>query len=119
VTPVTALGVPDYDELVLVARQDVAEANPKLMEDFVSAVARGAATASEEPQAATRALQGSGEKNPEISRPAMKAQVDATVEMLSGSGRADPARLQRLIDWMSENKLIGEDYPAEELLPAS
>jgi putative hydroxymethylpyrimidine transport system substrate-binding protein len=119
VTPVTALGVPDYDELVLVARQDVAEANPKLMKDFVAAVARGAATATDEPQAATRALQGSGEKNPEISRPAMKAQVDATVGMLSSSGHVDPARLQRLIDWMSENQMIEEGYPAEELLPGS
>jgi putative hydroxymethylpyrimidine transport system substrate-binding protein len=119
VTPVTALGAPDYDELVLVAREDVAEANPKLMRDFVSAVARGAAAATEEPGAATRALQGSGEKNPEISRPAMKAQVDATVGMLSGSGRVDPTRLQRLIDWMSENKMIEADYPAEELLPGS
>jgi putative hydroxymethylpyrimidine transport system substrate-binding protein len=119
VTPVTALGAPDYDELVLVARQDVAEANPKLMKDFVSAVARGAATATGEPPAATRALQASGEKNPEISRPAMKAQVDATVGMLSGSGRVDPTRLQSLIDWMSENEMIEEDYPAEELLPSS
>lgn len=119
VTPATALGVPDYDELVLVARQDVAEANPKLMEDFVSAVARGAAAATREPQAATRALQGSGEKNPEISRPAMKAQVDATAGMLSDSGRVDPARLQGLIDWMSETKLIEGEFPAEELLPGS
>jgi putative hydroxymethylpyrimidine transport system substrate-binding protein len=119
VTPVTALGAPDYDELVLVALQDVAEANPKLMKDFVSAVARGAATATDEPQAATRVLQASGEKNPEISPAAMKAQVGATVGMLSGSGRVDPARIQRLIDWMFENGMIEEDYPAEELLPSS
>lgn len=119
VTPVTALGVPDYDELVLVARQDVAEANPKLMKDFVSALAHGAATANDEPQAATRVLQASGEKNPKISPAAIQAQVGATAGMLSSSGHVDPARIQRLIDWMFANGMIEKDFPAEELVPQS
>jgi putative hydroxymethylpyrimidine transport system substrate-binding protein len=116
VTPVTALGVPDYDELVLVARQDVAEANPKLIKDFVSALARGASAAREKPQEATEVLDASGEKNPEISPSARQEQVDATVGMLSGSGYVDPARLQHLIDWMYEQEIIESKLQAAELI---
>jgi len=119
VTPVTDLGVPNYDELVLVARRDVAEANPKLMEDFVSAVARGAHAAANQPKEAAEALEVSGESNPETSPAAMRAQVRATVGMLSGNGQVDPARLQHLIDWMYENGMIEQDLAADTLLPHS
>jgi putative hydroxymethylpyrimidine transport system substrate-binding protein len=119
VTPVGALGVPDYDELVLVALQNVTEANPKLIEDFVSALARGASTARERPQEAVKFLEASGEKNPEISSAAMHQQVRVTVPMLSSNGRVDPARIQRLIDWMFEKGMIEEDFPVEELVPQS
>jgi putative hydroxymethylpyrimidine transport system substrate-binding protein len=119
VTPVTALGVPDYDELVLVAREDVADANPDLIGDFVSALARGASTATAKPREATRFLEASGEKNPEIKPSAVHEQVAATVGMLSSSGHVDSGRLQQLIDWMFENKMIQQDLPVESLLPSS
>jgi putative hydroxymethylpyrimidine transport system substrate-binding protein len=119
VTPVTALGVPDYDELVLVALQNVAEANPKLLEDFVSALAQGASAAKANRPEAVKVFEASGEKNPETSPAAMHRQIAATVGMLSSSGQVDPDRFQRLIDWMFENELIGRDYSAGELLPYS
>lgn len=119
VTPVTDLGVPNYDELVLVARRDVAEANPKLMKDFVAAMARGAHAAVKQPKEAAEALEVSGESNPETSHSAMRKQVISSVGKLSGSGSIDSARLQHLIDWMAENGMIEEDYPVEELLPDS
>ena len=116
--PVSELGTPDYDELVLVARRDVAMAQPDLFEDFVKALARGAFEATDKPDEAAAALIASGESNPETSPEAKEVQVGATVGKLSDSGYVDPARLQRLIDWMYENEMIGEDFPAEELLPA-
>ncbi|HVD38632.1 MAG TPA: ABC transporter substrate-binding protein [Solirubrobacterales bacterium] len=119
VTPITALGVPDYDELVLVALQNVAEANPRLVEDFVSALAQGASSAKANRQEAVKVLEASGEKNPETSSAAMHRQIAATAGMLSSSGDVDPDRFQRLIDWMFENEMIGKDYSAEELLPYS
>lgn len=119
VMPITDLGIPEYDELVLVARRDVAEANPKLMKDFVAAMGRGADAAAEQPKAAAEALEVSGESNPETSDSAMQGQVAATVGKLSDSGYVDPARFQHLIDWMSENQMIDQDFPVEELLPNS
>jgi putative hydroxymethylpyrimidine transport system substrate-binding protein len=117
ITPITELGVPDYDELVLVARRDVAEANPKLMKDFVKALARGAYAATDDPKEAAKALEASGEKNSEISQSAMQEQVAATVGMLSDSAYVDPARFQHLINWMFENEMIRQAYPVEALLP--
>jgi putative hydroxymethylpyrimidine transport system substrate-binding protein len=117
VTPVTDLGVPDYDELVLVARRNVAEENPSLMKDFVKAVAHGAYVATDKPDIATKALVASGESDPEINPSAMEEQVKATVGKLSDSGYVDPARFQHLIDWMYENEMISEAYSVEELLP--
>jgi putative hydroxymethylpyrimidine transport system substrate-binding protein len=118
VTPVTELGIPDYDELVLVARRDVAEANPKLMHDFVKALARGAFAATDQPYEAAEFLEASGESNPETSDSAMQEQVASTVGKLSDSGYVDPARFQHLIDWMAENEMVPA-YPVEELLPDS
>jgi putative hydroxymethylpyrimidine transport system substrate-binding protein len=117
VTPVTDLGVPDYDELVLVARRNVAEENPALMKDFVKAVAHGAYVATDKPEVATKALVASGESDPEIGPAAMQEQVGASVGKLSDSGYVDPARFQHLIDWMYENEMISEAYSVDELLP--
>jgi putative hydroxymethylpyrimidine transport system substrate-binding protein len=119
VTPVTALGIPDYDELVLVALEDVAEANPKLIKDFVSALAQGASAAKADQQEAVKVFEASGEKNPETSSAAMHRQIGATVGMLSSSGRVERDRFQRLIDWMFENEMIEKEYSADELLPYS
>jgi ABC-type nitrate/sulfonate/bicarbonate transport system substrate-binding protein len=86
------------------------------MEDFVSATGRGAAAAMEQPQAAANDLEFSGESNPETSASAMRGQVIATVGKLSDSGDIDDSRFQHLIDWMFENGMIEEDFPAEELV---
>jgi putative hydroxymethylpyrimidine transport system substrate-binding protein len=117
VTPVSELGVPDYDELVLVARRNVAEANPQLMKDFVKAVAHGAYVATDKPDIATKALVSSGESDPEVSPGAMEEQVKATVGKLSDSGYVDPARFQHLIDWMYENEMISEAFSVDQILP--
>ena len=117
VTPVGEFGVPDYDELVLVARRDIAEANPELMSDFVSATAHGASEAAKNPKEAAAALAATGESNPEISPKTKQVQVRATLGELSASGSVDPARLQGLIDWMYENEMIEAEHSAQELLP--
>lgn len=116
VTPVSALGFPDFEELVLVARRDVAEENPELIEGFVEATAHGAREAAAKPKQAAAGLIASGESNPETEPAAKRRQVAATVGKLSEGGNVDPGRLQGLIDWMHENGMIDEDFPAEELL---
>jgi len=116
VTPVSALGFPDYDELVLVARRDIAEENPQLIDGFGTATAHGAREAAAKPKPAAATLIASGESNPETKPAAKRRQVAATVGKLSSSGSVDPVRLQGLIDWMDENGMIEDDFAAEELL---
>jgi putative hydroxymethylpyrimidine transport system substrate-binding protein len=117
VTTVTEMGTPDYDEMVLVARRDVAEANPQLMSHLVSAIALGAYAAIDQPDEATEALEASGEADPDVDPTTLYEQVGATVGELSDSGYVDPARVQHLINWMFENEMIGEAYPVQALLP--
>ena len=54
IAPVDRLGVPDYDELVLVARENDVEDKRDDLRLFIGAVARGAREAREDPAGATR-----------------------------------------------------------------
>ena len=59
VTPVDQLGVPTYDELVLVARRESLEADPEPIRLFLAALSRGTAAAVADPKTAVAARQGS------------------------------------------------------------
>jgi len=106
ITRVQDLGVPSYDEFVVIARSDRVRKDPKLISDFMSAVARGTAAAVEDPEAAVSAVEGFVESNPETSRKETKAEVEATLPLLSKSGKVSPNQARRLIDWMYEQKMI-------------
>jgi len=113
VTPVDKLGVPTYDELVLVARRDRLEEDPQAIRLFLGALARGTAAAVKSPAAATEAvLTANKDLDPKLTR----AEVDATLPLLSKSGRLDEAAWRTFIAWMNENELIAaRPAPAEVL----
>jgi putative hydroxymethylpyrimidine transport system substrate-binding protein len=113
VTPVDKLGVPTYDELVLVARRDRLEEDPQAIRLFLGALARGTAAAVKSPGAATEAvLAANKDLDPKLTR----AEVDATLPLLSKSGRLNEAAWRTFIAWMSENELIASrPAPAEVL----
>lgn len=113
VTPVDELGVPTYDELVLVARRDRLEEDPQATRLFLGALARGTAAAVKSPAAATEAvLAANKDLDPKLTR----AEVDATLPLLSKSGRLDEAAWRTFIAWMGENELIASrPAPAEVL----
>src|SRR5690349_11229858 len=56
VTPVTELGVPDYDELVLVTRRDRFARRPDLYRRLAATAAAGARAAKEDPATAGKAI---------------------------------------------------------------
>ena len=110
VLPVDRLGVPTYDELVLVAQRDRLEEDPEPIRLFIAALARGTASAIENPGPATAALL---EANDGLDPRLTRAEVDATLPLLSrGEGRAkpfgymDPERWREFIGWMRDNGLI-------------
>ena len=109
VTPVDQLGVPSYDELVLVARRDRLEEDPEEIRLFIAALARGTAAAVESPNAALAALL---EANPDLEPKLTRAEVAATLPLLEPAaggrpyGYMNPDRWRRFIIWMRDNGLI-------------
>ena len=108
VTPVDQLGVPSYDELVLVARGERLEEDPEGIRLFIAALARGTAAAVERPDAALAALL---EANPDLEPKLTRAEVAATLPLLEPAaghpyGHMDPARWRRFVAWMRDHGLI-------------
>jgi putative hydroxymethylpyrimidine transport system substrate-binding protein len=116
ITPVGELGIPNYDELMLVARTDRTEEEPDVMRDFTAAAVRGAAAAAERPQEALKALESAGERNPVISPQARRAEVRQTIPLLSMDGQVSAERMEKLVDWMYEEGMIGTEVPVSDLL---
>ncbi len=113
VTPVDKLGVPTYDELVLVANRKTLEEDPQKVRLFLGALARGTAAAAEDPEAATKALL---EANSDLDPKLTKAEVAATLPLLSRSGRMDPSKWRAFIAWMQRNGLISTSPTVAEVL---
>ncbi len=114
VTPVDRLGVPTYDELVLVARREQLEEDPQAIQLFLAALARGTAAAADDPQATTAALL---EANPDLDPKLTRAEVAATLPLLNPPrngqpyGYMNPLRWRAFTAWMRDNELISSLPP--------
>lgn len=108
IEPVDRLGVPDYDELVLVANADKLKAKRDDLRLFISAVARGANAARTDPRGAARALLGA---NRDLKRKETAASVRLTIPTLfprSGRpwGYLDPVAWRNYGGWMVSNGVL-------------
>jgi putative hydroxymethylpyrimidine transport system substrate-binding protein len=112
---VQALGVPGYDELVVVARSRCVARYPRLIRAFMSAVARGTKAAIEDPRRAVRLIERDPESMSELSWRETEAQVKATLPLLSRSGYIDPRQADDLVAWMSAHGLAWEEPPVAGL----
>jgi len=113
VTPVDQLGVPRYDELVLVAHGESLAEKAESIRLFLAALARGTAAAAADRTATTRALL---KANPDLDPRLTEAEVAATLPLLSKSGRMEPAAWDRFTRWMQDNgQLSGRPAPSEVL----
>jgi putative hydroxymethylpyrimidine transport system substrate-binding protein len=79
---VQALGVPDYDELVVITRADRAAREPQVPRNFMAALRRGIAAVKRYPRLAAKLIE-SGPHEYGISRRETMAQVRATAPLLS------------------------------------
>jgi putative hydroxymethylpyrimidine transport system substrate-binding protein len=107
------VGVPTYDELIVVAReQDVRKRGP-LLRRFMRALALGHEALRKDTDAAVDALV---KANPDLDRKLQRAQVKATLPVFfprdkdKPFGYQDAAAWRRYTQWMLDNKLI--DSPA-------
>lgn len=115
ITPVQDLGFPAYDETVLIAEGACVSKRPEIYRKFLAAVARGTAAAIADPEGAVEALEAAGNHNPETGRKAMKAQLAATLPLLSRDNHVSPAQARGLVEWMHEEGMIQREVPVPNL----
>ena len=119
-TPVDQLGVPTYDELVVVANPGRLEADPEKYRLFLAALERGTAAAVEDPEAATEAIT---EANNDLEPKLTAAEIDATLPLLAAReegrpyGYMNPDKWMTFAGWMRDNELI--ESPPRTALPLS
>lgn len=119
VTPVDQLGVPTYNELVLVARRQTLEEDPEKFRLFLAALERGTEAAVAQPGAATAAIT---EANPDLEPKLAAAEVKATLPLLGARtegqpyGYMDPEAWATFAGWMRDNGLIDSLPQTSELL---
>jgi putative hydroxymethylpyrimidine transport system substrate-binding protein len=117
VVPVDELGVPTYDELVLVASEDAVEEDAEDLRLFLSALQKGTANAVADPAAAAQSVLANGKGlDPALTT----AEVAATLPLLAKQekesfGEMSPDEWELFASWMADNRLITEIPDAEEL----
>ena len=125
IVPVDRLGVPDYDELVLVANSDKLDDLRDDVRLVISALARGAREARRDPRAAADALLAANEDLRERpTRESVRVTIPALFPERSNRpfGFLDPVEWRNYGGWMVDNNLLDElpDIDAattNELLP--
>jgi putative hydroxymethylpyrimidine transport system substrate-binding protein len=118
VVPVDQIGVPTYDELVVVAESSRVEDDPNDIRVFLSALAKGTADAVADPAAAAQVILAAGEGlDPRLTR----AEIDATLPFLAAEegrpyGEMDAEEWETFASWMAGNGLISEVPETDEML---
>ena len=119
VNPVDELGVPRYDELVLVAKGSRLKEDSESVRLFIAALARGTAAAERNPAAAKKAVLSF---EPGLDPKTAEAELAATLPLLEPSrkgrpfGYMSPRAWKTFIGWMRDNGLISSlPSPAQVL----
>ncbi len=127
ITRVSDAGVPNYDELVLIANSDrlASDADYQaIVRDFLAALAKATAAAIADPAMSTAVMTA---VVADVAGPTLNAQVAATLSLLSnpkGFGQMDAANWDSFGKFMVDQKLVDAVSPATDLmtnefLPAS
>ncbi|HEX5983806.1 MAG TPA: ABC transporter substrate-binding protein [Solirubrobacterales bacterium] len=107
------MGLPPYDELVVIARENRVAAEPKLFRVFMAALQRGTAAAIEDPEAALMAISRADET--EFHPEPNELGLEVALPLLSEDSRIDEAQTKRLIDWMHREGMIERKLPVSAL----
>ncbi|HVW47573.1 MAG TPA: ABC transporter substrate-binding protein [Solirubrobacterales bacterium] len=119
ITPVDELGVPTYDELILVARRSTLEEEGPKIRLFISALKRGTEAAVADPKAASAAILAA---NSSLEPKLTEAEIEATLPLLEGTpagkpyGWMNPKEWEAFGAWMRDEELIANLPKASELL---
>jgi ABC-type nitrate/sulfonate/bicarbonate transport system substrate-binding protein len=118
-------GVPDYDELVVVTSDEVAQKQPELVRAFLRALRKGQDWAATDQSGATAHLL---DANKDLDEATVDEQVRLTADLLSPPDGPtlglDPAEWAAMADWMRQNGLLTKPLDVsqavtEKFLPES
>jgi putative hydroxymethylpyrimidine transport system substrate-binding protein len=119
VVPVDKLGIPTYDELVLVANSDRVDEDPEPLRLFIAALQHGTLDAVADPAAAAKAVLDAGDGlDPQLTR----AEIDRTLPLLlplkrsQPFGYMDPAAWEQFIGFFADRGLIHTRFDPSEVL---
>jgi putative hydroxymethylpyrimidine transport system substrate-binding protein len=127
VIPVDRLGIPTYNELVLVANSDTLDSKAEDIRLFLDALERGTKAAVDDPAGATKAVLDAGKGlDPKITA----AEVRKTLPLLMPSdskhpyGYMDPRQWQRFSQFFADHGVIkalpaSDDVLTNDLLPTN
>ncbi len=121
IVPVDQLGVPTYDELVLVVNRKTLEEDPEPIRLFISALEQGTLGAIDSPELATETiLDASDGLDPAIT----KAEIDATLPLLAPEpghpfGELDPDEWGAFAAFMADQGLTERRWTSAELIDNS
>jgi putative hydroxymethylpyrimidine transport system substrate-binding protein len=113
---VQSLGLPRYEELVVIAREECVRKHPEVMRRFMVAVARGTEAAREDHRAAANRIAEYHGYDPEFTMKKLRRQLEVTLPLLSTSARMDPARAKRLVAWMHKEGNIERELAVSDML---
>jgi putative hydroxymethylpyrimidine transport system substrate-binding protein len=118
VVPVDELGIPTYDELVLVADAERVREDPDQIRAFIGALAEATESAADDPDGATEALLAAA---PDLEAELTRAEVELTIPRLlppdgEPFGHMDAAAWEAFAGFLAEQDQIDAAPPAEELL---
>jgi putative hydroxymethylpyrimidine transport system substrate-binding protein len=127
VVPVDQLGIPTYDELVLVASDDEIANDSQAIKLFIAALQRGTRYAAANPRSATNAILDAGQG---LDTKLTRAEIARTLPLLDqyGTGHPfgyqDPKQWARFAHFMADNGLIKAlpktgDILTNDLLPSN
>jgi putative hydroxymethylpyrimidine transport system substrate-binding protein len=115
-------GVPDYYELVMVARQNMLSQNPALLKSFLRAAVRGQQFVAAHPEQAISILKAA---SPDLKPEFLRASLEKMAPLMQydgGTFRQDPKKWKDMIQFMESSKLLtgpvdSENAFTNKLLP--
>jgi putative hydroxymethylpyrimidine transport system substrate-binding protein len=126
VIPVTAAGVPQYDELVIIANSTKLKSDPSYQQtvrSFLAALAKGNALAVSQPSVGIASMQSVVKGYPAVQVQQMVAVTAPLLNNPLGFGRMDAKSWQSFADWMHSSGLINKavnvsNVMTDQYLPA-
>lgn len=112
VTHVRSSGVPNYEELVLITRPAFAEKEPATIRKILAATFKGIETAIGDPEAAAHLVAYIDDEPVRVAR----AEVAASLPLLSRTGRMNPRRARAMLIWMWQHGMVRKRLAASDIL---